>query len=134
MTINERLREYRIAHKLTQRELSRRIGVSDHSIYVWESGGNITTRSMVLIANALGSEFDEYIKMTTCKICGKQFYAVVHNQIKCDVCSESAASHKPQVTRRERDPLNKQLANDALQADKSNRSYGYWRQRKMGRI
>jgi transcriptional regulator with XRE-family HTH domain len=126
MTINEKLREYRIAHKLTQRELSSRIGVSDHSIYVWESGGNITTRSMVLIANALGSEFDEYIKMTTCKICGKQFYAVVHNQIKCDVCSESAASHKPQITRRERDPLNKKLAEVNQQARNAGLSYGQY--------
>jgi DNA-binding XRE family transcriptional regulator len=126
MTINEKLREYRITHNLTQRELSSRIGVSDHSIYVWESGGNITTRSMVLIANALGSEFDEYIKMTTCKICGKQFYAVVHNQIKCDVCSESAASHKPQITRRERDPLNKKLAEVNQQARNAGLSYGQY--------
>lgn len=132
MTINEKLREYRIAHKLTQRELSNRIGVSDHSIYVWESGGNITTRSMVLIANALGSEFDEYIKMTTCKICGKQFYAVVHNQIKCDVCSESAASHKPQVTRRERDPLNKKLAEVNQQARNAGLSYGQYQAMNRG--
>ncbi|MDK2961852.1 MAG: helix-turn-helix protein [Anaerophaga sp.] len=132
MTINEKLREYRIAHKLTQRELSSRIGVSDHSIYVWESGGNITTRSMVLIANALGSEFDEYIKMTTCKICGKQFYAVVHNQIKCDNCSESAASHKPQITRRERDPFNKKLAEVNQMARDAGMSYGQYQAMNRG--
>ena len=117
---------------LTNVAFARRYGFSKTTISLLANGHKVGNSTIKQLVDLFGDEFSRYYEVTTCDICGKQFYAVVHNQIKCDNCSESAASHKPQLTRRERDPFNKKLAEVNQMARDAGMSYGQYQAMNRG--
>lgn len=90
MTLGEKLFERMAAMNMRKTSFIRHIGISFNT---FESivEQNIYTQSIALkIANNLGSDFDEFVTVSTCEYCGKTFYnRIVDQKCCCRVCSNA---------------------------------------------